>query len=386
MHTFRTARDVVSGVFVGALLASTPLAAQNNTQVSVFGGVATDQLGQRSNAVGIAPTLTFAPNENVSAQLGGNATRFATDAWSLGGSASFVGRDPVARGLALTLRGGANASRLRGAGSGTFVDGELSPAFEFNASRVTVFGGGRVLGGSATQEAHVPGGGLFAPATRTARVSRGGGGLLYGAVVTLLDAGDRSAAISGREDRARVSGVAFTDRSVALSLVHGGLSFTAAAGARTAPDERDTFGNASLVLAIAPVASLELSGGRYASNRVLGTPAGEFMSVGLSLRFGRDRAAELPKPVDVPPPRHGTTRLAIRAADARTVEVAGDFSNWKTVSARRAPNGVWYADLAIQPGRYRYAFRVDAQEWRVPDGATAVDDGFGGKSAWVEVR
>jgi hypothetical protein len=47
---------------------------------------------------------------------------------------------------------------------------------------------------------------------------------------------------------------------------------------------------------------------------------------------------------------------------------------------------VWYADLKIPPGQYRYAFRVNGIEWRVPDGATAVKDDFGGKSAWLTVR
>ena len=32
------------------------------------------------------------------------------------------------------------------------------------------------------------------------------------------------------------------------------------------------------------------------------------------------------------------------------------------------------------------AFRVNGKEWRVPEGAVAVDDGFGGKSAYVTIR
>jgi 1,4-alpha-glucan branching enzyme len=79
------------------------------------------------------------------------------------------------------------------------------------------------------------------------------------------------------------------------------------------------------------------------------------------------------------------TRLALRAPDARVVELAGDFTEWKFVAASRAANGVWYADLRIPPGQYRYAFRIDGTDWLVPDGATAVDDGFGGKSAWITV-
>jgi len=55
------------------------------------------------------------------------------------------------------------------------------------------------------------------------------------------------------------------------------------------------------------------------------------------------------------------------------------------VSATRASNGVWFADIRILPGQYRYAFRIDGTTWMVPDGAEAVNDGFGGKSAWLIV-
>ena len=68
------------------------------------------------------------------------------------------------------------------------------------------------------------------------------------------------------------------------------------------------------------------------------------------------------------------------------MDVAGDFNEWTPVPATRAANGVWYADLRIAPGQYRYAFRVNGKEWRLPHGATAVDDGFGGKSAWLTVQ
>ena len=46
---------------------------------------------------------------------------------------------------------------------------------------------------------------------------------------------------------------------------------------------------------------------------------------------------------------------------------------------------VWFVDLNIPPGQYRYAFRVDGAAWKVPAGAAVVDDDFGGKSAWLTV-
>lgn len=387
MRSVCTAREA-AGLLLATLLhaAAHPLVAQHTTQVSLFGGVATDQLGRRSNAIGVSPSLTFAPGTNVSAQLAGNATRFAADAWSLGGSAAVLGREPFGRRLALTVRGDASASRLHGGGSATFLQGEISPTLELNVSRATLFGGGRLAGGATSQAVRAPAAGLLTPGThRTSRSSRSGAGALYGAVVTLIDEGETSAALSGREDRVRVGGVAFVDRTVSLAVARGAASVAANLGSRRGPDDRGTFGSATLVLPLAPRAALEVSGGRYASNPLVGTPAGEFLSVGISLRFTGEHEPRLPRPADVPPPARGMTRLSIRAPDARTVEIAGDFNRWNAVSARRAPNGVWYADLRLGPGRYRYAFRVNGVEWRVPDGATAVDDGFGGKSAWLSV-
>jgi 1,4-alpha-glucan branching enzyme len=97
-------------------------------------------------------------------------------------------------------------------------------------------------------------------------------------------------------------------------------------------------------------------------------------------------AKSLPKPAGVPSAAAGLTRLSIAARDARRVELAGDFTQWTFTPAQRAANGVWYVDLAVAPGRYRYAFRVDGTEWRTPEGAATADDGFGGKSALLTIE
>jgi hypothetical protein len=68
------------------------------------------------------------------------------------------------------------------------------------------------------------------------------------------------------------------------------------------------------------------------------------------------------------------------------VEVAGDWNHWRPVPLTRGNNGVWYGDFAIAPGLYRYAFRINGTVWEVPEGVAAVNDGFGGKSAWLSVR
>ena len=109
-------------------------------------------------------------------------------------------------------------------------------------------------------------------------------------------------------------------------------------------------------------------------------PGGRFASAGLSLRFGAPPGVSLPYST-----HDGITRLTLHDRNATHVEVAGDFSNWNPVPARRCEDGSWCADIRIPPGHYRYAFRVDGQRWTVPEGGSARDDEFGGKVAWLDV-
>lgn len=364
------------------------LAQQTQTQISVSGGVATDQRGVHSSAITIAPALMLQPSTRTSVQLGGNATRFSTEVWSLGANAAFSGRNPMGRFAVLTLSANGSASTLASGASGTFALGEVVPAVEILAGPLTLFGGARATAGRSSQPGIISGpppifgGPRDAPSiveTTTAA------GPLFGAALR-LNAGAGSLQLGAREDRLRVEDEMLTDRSISLVAAYDRIGVGAALGRRTAPGENVSFGSLNASLRLTSDVSLDVAAGRYPSNPVLNTPAGRYASAGLSLHFGGvDRAPELPKPAGVRTPRAGVTRLAIHAADARRVEVAGDFTEWKFVAARRAANGVWYADLTIPPGQYRYAFRINGTEWRVPDGATAVDDGFGGKSAWITV-
>jgi hypothetical protein len=149
-------------------------------------------------------------------------------------------------------------------------------------------------------------------------------------------------------------------------------------------DSRTLLGSATLSLAMTPYASLDIGGGAYTDNKLLGTSGGNYMSVGLSLKTTR-RAAALPQPAGVAPAMEGMTRIVVPSGRAALVEVAGDFTKWKPIATHRASNGVWYVDLRIPPGQYRYACRIDGGAWRPPEGAPTVDDDFGGRAAWLVV-
>jgi hypothetical protein len=194
--------------------------------------------------------------------------------------------------------------------------------------------------------------------------------------------------LGAREDRMRVSGSGITiaDRALSASIATTAVRLTGSVGRRYASDEQVGFGSAAVSVALRSDVALEVAAGRYASNRIIGTPGGDYFNAGLSFRFGGEATPRsAPRVRGAPSVARGDTRLTIEARDAVRVDVAGDFNEWKPVPAKRAGDGVWYADLRIAPGQYRYAFRVNGKEWRVPRGATAVDDGFGGKSTWLIV-
>ena len=57
--------------------------------------------------------------------------------------------------------------------------------------------------------------------------------------------------------------------------------------------------------------------------------------------------------------------FSIVEPNARSVKVAGDFSNWETqaIELRKEKDGVWKATVALDPGAHHYRFLVDGQ-WR----------------------
>ena len=350
-----TSRALTFVLFAIAAAGHRANAQDATTQIALTGGVATDQRGVRSNALGVAPSVSFAPSSKVSIQLGGNATRFASETFSLGAGSSVSGQDPIGRFAALTLTGSGSGSRLQGASSAVFAQADVVPALELRLSHLTLFGGLRAATGGATQETQpsLPVGGVRGS---TASTSNSGVGPVFGGVLMFGDM-EKTLRLGAREERLRIAGATVPERTL----------------------------SAALSVALTPVVSLDVNAGRYDGNRLIGTPAGDYVSAGISFRIGRPREPSLPAARGARPQPAGTTRLSIRAVDAQRVEIAGDFNEWTPRAATRAANGVWYADLTIPPGQYRYAFRVNGAEWRVPDGATAVDDGFGGKSAWLTV-
>lgn len=365
--------------------------AQTTGRLTVGGGSATDERGIRSNAVTMIPSVTFADGSGAQLSLAGNATMFQNNDWSLGGLLGAQTRGALGGGFAVSLSADGDASRTSYAA--TFATADVTPSLEYGWQAVTLFAGMRGAAGytavSTTQQTTGPFPGLPGRAT-TVLVSQTATLYSpdYGATLRLTGSDPTvGAEFVYRGEPMHVGGIRVNDNTLTGALVAGPVTLVASAGRRDAVDEKLDYGSGSLEYDFASGLSLNLGAGRYPSNRLTGAAGGNYVTAGLSLKFGGGMPSHrLPRPAGVTAPPIGITRLAIRAPDARDVEVAGDWNDWTPVAAMRADNGVWYADLRIPPGHYRYAFRIDGHAWRVPEGAVSVDDGFGGKSAYVTVR
>lgn len=371
-----------------AVVMATRVHAQRPLQgsVAITGGSATDVVGTTSRALTVAPALAFTVDPRLVLGVGATGTRYDDQRWSLGGQATAAARVPMGSHAALTL----NAD---GGITGTSYDFSYNtasalPAIEATAGSVTAYAGATAAVASTRLTRSTPAvAGLFGDipgSVSSVAMSRSSRGFVAGGAVRLVNGPDGSVAVGVRAQRSVVDTTRTLDRSASIAAALDRVSATGSLGWRSEPGAGATFGSATLAVAVDSRLTVEAAGGAYPADHLIGTRGGRFLTVGLSVSTARSEP-RTPSAAGVPDPDDGMTRLTIRATDARRVDVAGDFSNWKPIAATRAPNGVWFTDLRIPPGQYRYAFRIDGSTWAVPDGAATVSDGFGGKSAWLVV-
>jgi hypothetical protein len=377
MFTTMRLKSALVAILTPCFCVATARAQVVRGDVSVGGGTATDQRGVHSSAITIAPSVVYIPNALFSAGLSGSATHFGSDAQAFGGSGSLGARLPLGGVLALAASGVASATKT--SFNATYSSAELTPTLEATVGAATLFGGVHAASGTSTIREATTSGGVFQnPVSgRDISTSRTSTGAVFGGVVDV----DRAsgAKLGYREEHARIAGVGYTDRVATGTFGNERYALSGVAGLRDAPDEQVGFGSITTTFALTR---------SYPSNRVTGTFGGSFASIGLSFRglHRLDTEDDAPVVRGVPAPTAGVKRLAIRAADAHRVEIAGDWNSWTPVAATPAADGTWYSDVRLQPGEHRYAFRIDGKRWMVPEGVASVDDGFGGRSALVTVR
>lgn len=384
------------GVAIGVALVTVPLAVEaqsaTQTQLTIVAGQATDALGGSASAVTVAPAIMFRPSTRLAADVGLEGTRFANSQWSASVTGG-IGVDlPVARWLAFTASGGGAYTTT--AHDAHYTSVSVLPALELRASRYVAFAGMQAARGTSRLPEAIAGGAPLPiggqPAARGVTTERSLLGAVFGGGVRFA-ATEGSGYAGYREERSDVAGARLVDRSLAATIAAGRVAYGVSVGTRQLADSSELFASGSVTVDVVRGAALQLAGSRYPANPLTGAVGGSAVSVGVVLRAGRPPAARFEadratRVRGVPAPARGARRLVMRAPRAARVEIAGDWNDWRPVPALRAPDGTWYADVRLRPGRYRYAFRIDGDRWAVPEGVAAVDDGFGGRSAWLTVN
>ena len=367
-------------------LLAAPLAAQPPAvRLTLGGGTATDLRGIRSGSYQIVPSATLFPHPNLLLLVGGRGTRFTGRGWSVAGEASVAARLPLGGPLAFGLTAGADLTRA--SYGATYLQGDAVPSLQLRSGPVILWGGARIAGArtsvdhSSTSTVPLPSG---EPILRTLSTV----GPAFGVSVDLFRSVEGAQLrLSYREEHGRGAEGRFVDRVAGAVLTSGPVGLSGRLGMRREAGEQRGFGGGRMVVSLSPMISLFVTAESYPGNPLFGTPGGRAFGAGLSLQVAPPARRELgPKPAGVADPASGLTRLSIRARSASRVEVAGDWNQWRPVPLTRGNHGVWYGDFAIAPGLYRYGFRIDGTVWDVPEGVAAVNDGFGGKSAWLSVK
>ncbi len=82
-----------------------------------------------------------------------------------------------------------------------------------------------------------------------------------------------------------------------------------------------------------------------------------------------------------------TVTFSIAAPAVKSVALVGDFTDWRSdrVQLERSSTGMWQATVRLAPGRYRFAYLVDNNQWRADSNSAAAPDDFGRPTSIVTV-
>lgn len=287
---------------------------------------------------------------------------------------------------------GAEGAFLQGVGGRTAVAGNLALALTLGRTEVSV----RAGGGAAPAER--PGSSV---AMAGVALARGG----FRVSVTSnrlpgLPATSRDSIVSGPDTtlvftilRPAVPSRVYADVEASYRVARGAFELEAALGHRVGADAAAAWwGRVGSAYRLSPWIAIGASFGRAPA--VPWRNANGRTSTSLFLRFDAPRGAVL-VPSDPERSRGVVESVRVIAADetailvrsrvANTVEIAGDFTDWKPVALRRSGPGLWRASLRLPPGVYHLSVRVDNGPWTAPPGLPAVADGFGGETGVFEV-
>jgi hypothetical protein len=196
-------------------------------------------------------------------------------------------------------------------------------------------------------------------------------------------------------EQKRVDRIALTDAVLSGRWRIRSLDFDASFGRRFGRSTAETtIWGLSASRSISPSLALVAAAGRAGSDPVTSVPGARYFALGLRLKVGSVVPAPLPTaatrtaaaPFQIGPALAAGREILVQAPDARAVELAGDFTDWKPVALQHWGEDGWRVLLPISPGLHRLAVRIDGGAWRAPAGTRAIASEFGGEVAEVVVE
>ena len=367
----------VLAVMALALGVATPARAQLRTSLDVGAASVTYDGDYRSSAMSLTPTLELS-RARTSVLATGSLSRFEAGGHSISG---VVGASLLTSG----------SSRVRGELG--LVAGGSTPDEGFSTTRFLGQLRLHVLHGDGGMWLGVNGGQAGIAGTyRGVRAGEAGGWWRAG---TLL--------LTAALEPASVGDSGWVDVRANVRWERGPLEVGAAAGVRSGAFTSERRWQAiDATWWIGRFVALTAAGGSYLADPMQSTPGGRYVSVGVRLsRHGPQaqaiaelrRAARAPllaRPVaDAMEVRAGAGArrvVVITAPGARTVELMGDFTEWRILSLASAREGRWEIALPIDAGTHRFNVRVYGGAWGAPRGVTTITDDFEGVVGILTVK
>lgn len=190
----------------------------------------------------------------------------------------------------------------------------------------------------------------------------------------------------------------FLDNEATLRWVRGPVELGAYGGFRTwfepAGATATAWGGATAAYWLTNNLALVVAGGSYPADFSQGLPSGSYITFTMRVATRRPptpskleaREYRLLQPLARPvvpdflvTTVKGDSRLVrVRAPSAESVEIMGDFNDWRPRRLTKGTGGDWTVVIPISKGTHRMNLRVNGGDWGVPPGVTALNDDFGG--------
>jgi hypothetical protein len=203
------------------------------------------------------------------------------------------------------------------------------------------------------------------------------------------------------DDTIRYIDTELSARWAASRLELGGVvGARAGHGLPTVAGSKRAWGNVSATLWLGERLALVASGGSYPVDFTQGYPGGRFVQAGIRMAVGKrnrtassagvlesgterpmrsDRASGA-NPIASFAIERGTgdqVTLRVKAPQARTVEISGDFTSWEAVPLARSTDGWWTLTVPLAAGTHQMTVRLDSSTWVVPPGLMTITDESG---------